>query len=192
MVDRDVSELQYTLAYYVSKVISGGQSGADVAGLRAAKARGLATGGMMPRGWRTLGPDGRNVPRPEYAALYGMREAYSANYAFRTEANVRDSDVTVRIARDFESAGERCTLRAIRNLDRPHIDILVRDEHLAAGRGSRDDAERAAFVIRAIRKRAGRPLVINVAGNSDRTARGLERVAEDLFGMTLDALPVVE
>jgi len=35
-------------------VISGGQCGVDVAALRAAKSCGLRTGGMMPRGFRTL------------------------------------------------------------------------------------------------------------------------------------------
>jgi Circularly permutated YpsA SLOG family len=35
------------------KIISGGQTGADQAGWRAAKACGLETGGWMPKGWKT-------------------------------------------------------------------------------------------------------------------------------------------
>ncbi|MFZ8324119.1 YpsA SLOG family protein, partial [Staphylococcus aureus] len=37
----------------LKKVISGGQTGADQAGLRAGKAAGLETGGMVPKGCLT-------------------------------------------------------------------------------------------------------------------------------------------
>jgi hypothetical protein len=37
----------------VTKVISGGQSGADLGGLRAAKVLGIQTGGSMPKGFLT-------------------------------------------------------------------------------------------------------------------------------------------
>jgi predicted Rossmann-fold nucleotide-binding protein len=66
------------------KVISGGQTGVDQAGLRAARAVGLATGGSAPRGWET--EDG---PAPWLAEC--EREGYLA----RTEANVRASDGTM-------------------------------------------------------------------------------------------------
>ena len=48
------------------KIISGGQSGADQAGWRAARRLGLPTGGWMPRGFLT--EDG---PRPEFAREHG-------------------------------------------------------------------------------------------------------------------------
>lgn len=51
------------------RVISGGQAGVDQAGLRAAKAAGLETGGWMPNGWRTA--DG---PRPDLAEQFGLVE----------------------------------------------------------------------------------------------------------------------
>lgn len=90
------------------KVLSGGQSGSDVAGLLAAKICGIPTGGTMPRGWITL--DG---PKPEYAELFGMVEHTSPKYPPRTECNVMDSDATIRIAFDFGSAGERLTKRLV-------------------------------------------------------------------------------
>jgi Circularly permutated YpsA SLOG family len=37
----------------LKKIISGGQTGADQAGLRTAKRLGIETGGWMPQGWRT-------------------------------------------------------------------------------------------------------------------------------------------
>ena len=48
----------------IDRVISGGQTGADQAGWRAAKASGIPTGGWMPKGFLT--EDG---PRPEFAGL---------------------------------------------------------------------------------------------------------------------------
>jgi hypothetical protein len=50
----------------LDKTISGGQTGADQAAWRAAKAHAIATGGWMPKGFLT--EDG---PRPEFAELYG-------------------------------------------------------------------------------------------------------------------------
>jgi len=51
----------------VDRVISGGQTGADIAGLKAAKAFGIPTGGYMTSGFRTL--DGY---KPEYHREYNV------------------------------------------------------------------------------------------------------------------------
>ena len=53
----------------LDKIISGGQSGADRAGWRAAKTFGLSSGGWMPTGFLT--EDG---PHPEIAGQYGAAE----------------------------------------------------------------------------------------------------------------------
>jgi Circularly permutated YpsA SLOG family len=71
----------------LTKVISGGQTGADQAGWRAAKAAGLETGGWMPLGFLT-----EEGPRPEFAELYGARETRTDHYPVRTEANAMESD----------------------------------------------------------------------------------------------------
>jgi hypothetical protein len=47
-------------------VISGFQTGADIAGIFAARDHGIPAGGAVPRGFLT--EDG---PRPDYAELYG-------------------------------------------------------------------------------------------------------------------------
>jgi len=74
----------------VTKIISGGQTGADIGGLRAAKQLGIATGGWMPKGWHT-----EAGPRPEYAAEFGMKEYQVAGYPARTKANVLWADGTI-------------------------------------------------------------------------------------------------
>jgi hypothetical protein len=73
----------------IERVITGGQTGADQAGWRAAKAAGIATGGWMPKGFLTETPDGKGVEsHPEFADLYGAVEHSSPSYPPRTEANV--------------------------------------------------------------------------------------------------------
>ncbi len=82
----------------LEKILSGGQTGADQAAWRAAKAAGIATGGWMPMGFRTEGPlDADLAPsadesHPEFADLYGARSHESLEYRIRTRANVREAD----------------------------------------------------------------------------------------------------
>lgn len=100
------------------KVISGGQTGADQAGLRAAKKAGFETGGMIPRGCLT--EDG---PSPELITTYNCHESTSNKYPPRTFDNVKNSDATIRFAYDFTSAGEKLTLKAILNYNRMIFDV---------------------------------------------------------------------
>lgn len=102
----------------LTKVISGGQIGADIAGLRAAKRCGIETGGWIPKGFKTIMGD-----KPEYATEYGLIETDSDRYSLRTFRNVHDSDGTVRIARNFASPGEICTYKAITKYKKPHVDV---------------------------------------------------------------------
>jgi Circularly permutated YpsA SLOG family len=63
------------------KIVSGGQTGADQAGLRAARAAGIETGGWAPKGWDT--EDG---PAP-WLEDFGLIECPVTGYPARTEAN---------------------------------------------------------------------------------------------------------
>lgn len=145
----------------ISKVISGGQTGADVAGVRAAKACGIETGGWMTLGFKTLAG-----PRPEYAEEFGMKEHSSPAYPSRTYANARDSDGTMRFAVDWSSYGEICTQNAIDYYDKPQFDVDVANIEST----SIDDAIR--WIINNQIK------VLNVAGNSESTHKGMEKFVE--------------
>jgi hypothetical protein len=135
------------------KIISGGQTGADQAGLVVAKRFGLETGGIMPKGWKTL-----EGPRPDFANLYGLREHASENYVPRTYENARDGDATVRLAGTFESRGEICTLKAIQNYDKPHFDVDLSDPPPVTN-----------FVEWLTKNNVA---VLNVAGNAEQTYKG--------------------
>ena len=142
----------------ITKVISGGQTGADEAGLFAAEEFGLETGGWMPP--KFMNEWGHKL---EYAERFGMKEHTARGYAARTRANVRDSDGTIRFAVDFRSAGEKCTMKAIREFKKPYLDINV-DNDLAI----KTDCETAAQWIQ-----DNNIQVLNVAGNRESTRPGL-------------------
>lgn len=104
------------------KIISGGQVGADIAGLRAAKKLDFETGGWIPKYFKT-----HDGPHPDYEDLYGLKETSTTDYPPRTYMNVRMADCTLRFAYDFESPGERCTLKAIKLYEKPHFDIKLKE-----------------------------------------------------------------
>jgi len=135
------------------KVVSGGQTGADRAGLIVAREFGLETGGWLPKGCQTAAG-----PRPDLIEKYGMQEHPSPNYAARTYANAKDSDATIRLAMDFGSRGEICTLNAIKRYHKPWTDIDLAKP--------RPPVEVAEWLTE---HQVG---ILNVAGNSEKTFSG--------------------
>jgi hypothetical protein len=142
----------------LKKVISGGQTGVDQAALQAAKDVGLETGGTISKGFLTL-----EGPRPDLAELYGLKEHHSPDYPPRTFQNVRDSDATIRIARNFISAGELCTLKAITQYAKNHLDIPI------------VNLIPVAEVYNWLESLGVETL--NVAGNSETTSPGIYKIA---------------
>lgn len=133
------------------KVISGAQTGADQAGLYVARDFGLETGGHIARTFRTsLGP----MP---YLAEFGIIEHSSFDYPPRTKQNALHGDMTVRLATNFNSAGEKLTLKYIHLLKKPYFDVLL------DGKDYDDKAEQLALMM--VEKGC---TVLNVAGNADR------------------------
>jgi hypothetical protein len=104
---------------YPSKIISGGQTGADYAGLLAGVQLGLETGGTAPRGWRICLEDGRDGSNPELAR-FGLIEHASRDYPPRTKQNVADADGTVWFGY-AGSPGGKLTVNTARRLGKPCI-----------------------------------------------------------------------
>jgi hypothetical protein len=104
----------------IERVISGGQTGADQAGWRAAKVAGIATGGWMPKGFLT-----EVGPRPEFADLYGAREHLSPSYSVRRLANILDAQETIVFARNPASPGTRATLFELVDHDRAGLLVSI-------------------------------------------------------------------
>lgn len=109
----------------IERVISGGQVGADIAGLRAAKKLGIPTSGYAPVGWSTT-----RGPQPELLKSFGLVEAPTKGYPQRTRLNVKNSDCTLRFAFNWDSGGERCTMREILRYKKPFFDIGIDEDEL--------------------------------------------------------------
>lgn len=75
------------MSVVIEKIVSGGQTGADRAGLDFAIEQAIPHGGWCPMG--RLAEDG------PIDSKYALTETPSASYPQRTEWNVRDSDATV-------------------------------------------------------------------------------------------------
>lgn len=102
----------------IEKLISGGQSGADRAGLDVAKALGIPTGGMAPKGWRISLPNG--IGSDPSLAEFGLIESDSYEYPPRTKWNVTNSDGTVWFG-FLDSPGAKLTLSTAKEAGKPTI-----------------------------------------------------------------------
>lgn len=153
----------------LKKVISGGQTGADIAGLEVAKEFGFETGGIMPFGFKTL--DGC---KPEYKNIFGISAHHSSSYVPRTRKNVENSDGTIRFAFNFDSQGEKCTLRAIKDLKKPHFDVDL------------NDPPPISSVLEWLEKE--KIEILNVAGNSEQTSPGTYETTKMYFSIVLRAI----
>ena len=101
----------------ITKIISGCQTGADIAGIDAAIANNFPCGGWVPKGRRTS--DG---PLPD---KYIVQEMPTAGYPKRTEQNVIDSDGTVIFTHGKLSGGSDLTRKYAIKHRRPwlHLDM---------------------------------------------------------------------
>jgi hypothetical protein len=152
----------------IEKIISGGQSGADQAGWRAASAFHLSTGGWMPRGFLT--EDG---PRPEFSGQYDAAEMPTEDYAARTERNVQDSDGTLWFG-ETTTAGAQATVGACRNLRKPFMLVYP---------GASFEASHIAKWI--VENKIG---ILNVAGNREGDELGIGARVEQFLGEVLEQL----
>jgi Circularly permutated YpsA SLOG family len=104
---------------YPSKIISGGQRGADQAGLHAALELGIETGGTAPQGWRVQLPDESDGQDP-WLEYFGLIQHKSSEYRPRTIQNVKDADATVWFGYTG-SGGGKLTLDTAQALEKPYI-----------------------------------------------------------------------
>ncbi len=109
----------------VEKIVSGGQTGADRAGLDWALKHGVPHGGWCPRG--------RKAEDGPIDARYALTETAESRYHFRTRLNVEESDATVIFSLAAElSGGSALTREFAENLGKPSL-------HLS-GEATRDPA----------------------------------------------------
>ncbi|MEG3764992.1 YpsA SLOG family protein [Alteromonas sp. 14N.309.X.WAT.G.H12] len=134
-------------------IISGGQTGADRAGLDAAYKLRIPTSGYVPKGFRTENG-------PDYTLRrYNVVEHTSTSYVPRTRANIQASDVTLVLSPNRQSKGTKTTLQACVDYNKPHVILTAFDQ-------SEMQNTLAFFRFFSIK-------VINVAGNRESVHPGL-------------------
>ena len=105
----------------VTRIISGGQTGADRAALDFARQAGIECGGWVPKG--RMAEDG--VIPARYANLI---ETASEDPKMRTELNVRDSDATLLVTRSIPGGGSAFTIEVATRLGKPILKIDLERE----------------------------------------------------------------
>lgn len=155
-------------------VISGGQTGVDIAGLRAAHCLGFKTGGWAPRGFKT-----QVGPKPKLGDVFGLRE-HSGGYSARTWKNVDVSNVTLIIAADINSGGTLTTIKACDELGVPYrvvkLDLINKPGHLKYDVPGPEVQRNLLDWIKQESEKGVNEygmFAINVAGNSSTTAPGI-------------------
>jgi len=147
----------------LTRIISGGQTGADRAALDLALKFGIPHGGWVPQG--CLAEDGRLSDK------YHLKEMPSDSYAARTEQNVIDSDGTVIFSHGKPAGGTKLTREMAVKHDRK---MLVIDLNLTSS------LDAASLVVSWIQSQSIK--IMNVAG---------PRASEDA-GIYLDVFRILE
>jgi hypothetical protein len=151
----------------IDKIVSGGQTGVDQAGLDAAMAAGIPTGGWVPRGRRC--ETGRIPDR-----YRGLVESTSDSYPARTRANVADSDGTLLITRRTLGRGSALTRRIAGELGRPCLAVDLDDDP--------DTGEVTAWITEhGIR-------TLNVAGSRESSSPGIGDAARTYLADVFELL----
>lgn len=146
----------------VSRIISGGQTGADRAALDWAIRNGVPHGGWCPRN--------RTAEDGVLSAKYELREAQSPDYRWRTRQNVTDSEATLILNTGTLDGGTLETAKFAKSFGKAHL-ILQLD------RGVRDeDVQQLLNWLQ--RESIG---VLNVAGPRESKRPGIYSLTSELL-----------
>jgi hypothetical protein len=151
---------------FVLKIVSGGQTGADMGALKAAKNKEIPTGGCLPNGCKT-----ENGSDPTLKIKFNMYESSSSDYKVRTEENVRRTDATV-ILSGVKSRGSELTKSLCGKLGK---DCLLIDPNDVKA------SEKIMDFVKQISLRKERKIILNVAGNRESKSPGIEKKTAEIL-----------
>lgn len=145
----------------ISRIVSGGQTGADRGGLDAGLALGIPIGGWCPKG--RIAEDGR-IPD-----IYQLNESTSKNYLRRTELNVVDSEATVIFTYGVPSGGSSRTIDFAIKHSRSFLCCDL------------NDLEKCGVTFNTFLGELGEGVVLNVAGSRESKAPGIQIAVRDFL-----------
>lgn len=157
-----------TFKEMVRKIVSGGQTGADKGALIAAYDNGIATGGVAPKGWKT-----ENGPDLSLITKFKLTESDSADYTVRTLKNVKTTDCTI-IFCDKKSKGSLLTEKYCLENNKPFL--VVNTVGI-----TEVDLEMIKNFVNKIFTEKDRAIFINVAGNRETKAPGIENRVKEII-----------
>ncbi|PYS41215.1 MAG: hypothetical protein DMG14_08070 [Acidobacteria bacterium] len=160
------------MTFGVIKIISGGQTGADIGALIAAQELGLETGGFAPKGWLT-----ENGPQEAVLRSFGLIECDEHGYPPRTRRNVIHSGGTILVGK-HQIGGSRLTYELATQLKKPLFLLAC-----ANPPGTKPDAARVEEFRSWLRQYQIN--ILNVAGNRESEIPG---IAEFTRAFLLNAL----
>lgn len=149
----------------ITKIVSGGQTGADRAGLDVALWHDFPHGGWCPKG--------RKVEDGPIAAQHQLKESPSPSYLQRTEWNVRDTDGTIvfTLAREL-TGGSKLTAEFARKHSKPFL-------HISRGGCYQPEVEIQGFIAEhGIR-------VLNIAGSRESKEPGIHEWTKGVLDRAL-------
>ena len=149
----------------ITKIISGGQTGADVGGLDAAIYCDIPHGGWCPKG--------RKAENGVIPDKYQLKEMNSADYLKRTEANIVDSDATIVFTYGKATGGSLRTIKFATKHHRPCLEVDL-DKY------SREEATKVIVDWFEGGIMPGN-CVINIAGSRATKAAGIQQAVMVLF-----------
>jgi len=159
----------------ITRIITGGQTGADRGGLDAAIECGIPHGGWCPKG--------RKAEDGVIPDKYQLLELGSKDYLKRTEQNVIDSDATLVFTLGRLSGGSLRTVEFAHSHEKPwmHIDVNTWDRggivkqivDWLEGRGDYDHDEYVA--------QPPIDCILNVAGSRESKADGIQELVKEIM-----------
>ena len=155
-------------------IISGGQTGADIAGLMAAKEVGFKTSGFAPNGYKT--ELGSNLM---LKSQYHLKETSSSGYTIRTRMNVEWADINILFSDDFKSKGTLFTISCCKKANKPYLLLSSLDTN----------AVKSILVF--IKPYIGfnKHCTINIAGNRASKAPGIQ---DRVFSILVDVFKEIK
>jgi hypothetical protein len=147
----------------IKRIISGGQAGADQAGLDAAIELGIPHGGWIPKGRKT-----EEGPLPE---KYQLKEMRTASYPKRTEKNILDSDATLIFTHGKLNGGSELTAKLAKTHGFPwlHVDL------------KKSGIQEAVAILKAWFEQNPSIQTLNVAGSRSSKAPGLYEAVKEVL-----------
>jgi len=165
----------------LSRIVSGGQSGADIGAIDAAAFRGLKWGGYIPKGYRTdCGP-----LYPEYQPFF--TETKSKEYSESTRKNIETSNATLLFVVDGRMGrGSKLTQRLCKELNKPLFIVpLTWKNEPSYPVASKKAIEDLLNFMREVD-----PYVLNVAGPRESDDNDMEEVVRAIIYRMLESLKI--